>query len=387
MRLLASAILLGALAGAAQARHAVLPQADSPRQPVMADTFPTATITIPAGTKIVLALTSPVWANSAKPGDAIYSSAAFPVESSNQIAIPPGTYVQGQIDTLTRPKGRSSRAEFQIHFTKLIFANGYTVLLPSVPLETGGSQDQSVTGNDETLPQIPTAVATVYVDVSSRSDILLDKGTQIEMVLQNALSLNAGSVLAAARRTKPLQIAAVKSATRCQPTPGTPGTSDTVIPGTPGSPGTPDTVIPGGPGMPDTVIPGIPATPGTPPTIIPGSPGTPGTVCPAPPAVLSSQSAKDVHTKTLSLPAAVQIAGTNLSAGMYRLTWKGLGPMALLDLMQKGKHLVSVPARIITLDRRSSADGTTTRNNPDGSVALKSLRFAGENFVLSFDLG
>jgi hypothetical protein len=385
MRLVASAILLGALAGAAQAGQAISLQADSPSQPALAGTSQNATITIPAGTKIVLALTSPVWANTAKTGDAIYSSAAFPVEASNQIAIPPGTYAQGQIDSLSRPKGRSSRAEFQIHFTKLIFVNGYTVLLPSVPLVTGDPQGEMVTGDDATLPQVLTGIATVYVDVSSRSDILLDKGTQIEMVLQNALSLDAGSVLAAARRTKPLQIAAVKSATLCRPTPGTPGTSDTVIPGTPGSPGTPDTVIPGGPGMPPTVIPGIPATPGTPPTIIPGSPGTPGTVCPAPPAVLSSQSAKDVHTKTVSFPAAARIAGKDLPAGMYQLTWKGLGPKAQVDLMQKGKLVVSAQARIITLDKKSPADGTIARNNPDGSVAVKSLRFAGENFVLTFD--
>jgi hypothetical protein len=385
MRLIASALLLCALAGAAQARQTISPQADSPSQLPVAGTSPTPSITIPAGTKIVLALTSPVWANSAKPGDAIYSSAAFPVEASNQIAIPPGTYAQGQIDTLTRPKGRSSRAEFQIHFTKLIFVNGYTVLLSSVPLDTGGSQDQRVTGNETTLPQVPTGIATVYVDVSSRSDILLDKGTQIEMVLQNALSLDAGSVLAAARRTKPLTIAAVKSATLCRPTPGTPGTSDTVIPGTPGSPGTSDTVIPGGPGMPPTVIPGTPATPGTPPTIIPGSPGTPGTVCPAPPTVLSSQSAKDIHTKTISFTGAVQLAGKDLPVGMYQLTWKGLGPTAQVELMQKGKLMVSAQARIITLDGKSPADGTLARNNPDGSVAVESLRFAGENFVLTFD--
>jgi hypothetical protein len=166
MRLVASAILLCALAGATQARQAISPQADSPSQPPVAGTSQNATITIPAGTKIVLALTSPVWANSAKPGDAIYSSAAFPVEAGNQIAIPPGTYAQGQIDTLTRPKGRSSRSEFQIHFTKLIFVNGYTVLLPSVPLDTGGSNNQSATGDETTLPQVPTGVATVYVDVS-----------------------------------------------------------------------------------------------------------------------------------------------------------------------------------------------------------------------------
>jgi hypothetical protein len=386
MRWFASALLLSALAGAAQARQAISSQVDSHSQlSATSGTSQNSTITIPAGTKIVLALTSPVWANSAKPGNAIYSSVAFPVEARNQIAIPPGTFVQGQIDSLTRPKGRSSRAEFQIHFTKLIFVNGYTVPLSSVPLDAGGSQSQNLTHDEAALPQVLTAVATVYVDVSSRSDILLDKGTQIEMVLQNALSLEAGSVTAAARRTKPLQIVAVKSATLCRPTPGTPGTSDTVIPGTPGSPGTPDTVIPGGPGMPDTVIPGIPATPGTPTTILPGSPGTPGTVCPAPPAVLSSQSAKDLHTKTLSTTSAVQVAGKELPAGVYQLAWKGLGPTAQVEVTQKGKVIVQAPVRIITLDKKSLADGTTARNNLDGSMAVALLWFAGENFVFSFE--
>jgi hypothetical protein len=332
-----------------------------------------------------MAMTSPVWANSAKPGDAIYSSAAFPVEVGNQIAIPPGTYAQGQIDSLTRPKWKTSRAEFQIHFTKLIFVNGYTVLLPSIPLKASSSQSQGAPDDDAALPQVPTAIATVYVDVSPRSDILLDKGTQIEMVLQNALSLDAGSVMTAARRTKPSRIAAVKSATLCRPTPATPGTSDTIIPGTPGTPGTPDTVIPGGPGMPGTVIPGIPATPGTPDSIIHGTPGTPGTACPAPPAVLSNQSAQDVHTKTLFLAAAIQVAGKELAAGVYQLTWKGLGPTAQVEVMQKGKLIVRTQARIITLDRQSHVDGMTTRDNSDGSVTVESLQFAWENFVLCFD--
>jgi len=385
MRLLASAMLLAALAGTAQAGQAKSPKADSLDKPALAGTSQNSTITIPAGTRIVLALTSPVWAKSGKPGDSLYLSAAFPVVVNNEIAIPPGTYAQGELDTLTRPNRRSSRAEFQIHFTKLIFANGYTVLLPSISLDTSSSHSQSETGDDATLPQAPIAIATVYVDVSSRSDILLDKGTQIEMVLQGALSLDANSVMAAARRTKPLQIAVVKSATLCRPIPGTPGTSDTVIPGIPGTMGTPDTVIPGGPGMPDTVIPGIPATPGTPPTIIPGSPGTPGIVCPAPPVVLSRHDAQDVHTKTLSVTAAVQVAGRELFAGTYQFTWKGLGPTAQVEVMQKGKLIVRAQARIFTLDKKSPTDRTTTRNDADGSVTVESLRFAGENFVLSFD--
>lgn len=385
MRLLVSAIIFAVLLGPGQAGEAIPPQSDSPSQPAPDRTSPTSTITVPAGTKIVLALTSPLWAKSAKPGDAIYSSTAFPLAVNSEIAIPPGTYAQGEIDTMTRPGWRSSRAAFQMHFTKLIFANGYTVELPSAPQDSPGSYAESVTGKGPALPEVPTAIATVYVEVSSRSDILLDNGSQIEMVLQRPLSLDADRVAAAARRSKPLPIAPIKSATQCRPVPGTPGTPDTVIPGTPGTPGTPDTVITGAPGTPPIVIPGIPSTPGTPPTIIHGSPGTPGVTCPGPPVVVSSPRTPDVHKKSLTLTRPVQVIGQELAAGKYEFSWTGLGPMAQVDIFQKGKPIVHAWARIVTLDKKIVADATSERTNADGSVSLATVQFAGDVFELSFD--
>ena len=63
-------------------------------------------------------------------GDSVYAETVFPVAVNNQMAIPLGTYVQGQIDTLTPPGWLSPHAQFQMHFTKIIFADGYTVELP-----------------------------------------------------------------------------------------------------------------------------------------------------------------------------------------------------------------------------------------------------------------
>jgi hypothetical protein len=385
MRILVSAFLFTALAGAVDGGGATSQQLDSPSQQTLDRPSPTSTITVPTGTKIVLALTSPLWAKSAKPGDTIYSSTAFPVAVNNEIAIPPGTYVQGEIDTMTRPGWRSNRAVFQMHFTKLVFANGYTVALPSTLQDSSGSDVQSAPTKGPALPEVPTAIATVYVEVSSRSDILLDNGSQIEMVLQGPLALEEDRVAAAARQSKRLPVSPVKSATQCRPVPGTPGTSDTVIPGTPGTPGTPDTVITGAPGTPSIVIPGIPATPGTPPTIIPGSPGTPGVSCPGPPVVVSSPSTPDVHKKSLTLNRPVQVTGKELAAGKYEVIWTGLGPTAQVDIFQKGKPMVHARARVVTLDKKIPTDATSERTNADGSVSLASVQFAGEIFELFFD--
>jgi hypothetical protein len=398
MRRIVAAILLTAWVGWAQEVARSAPQSEAQSPPQDASTTQKSILTVPPGTKVSLALTRPIWAKTVQVGDTVYSATAFPVAVGNDMAIPPGTYVEGKIDALKRPGWLSGHAEFQLHFTKLIFANGYTVELSDVVADSSGGANQALSGNSAAAPPAPgtgatasgpvdiePAVARIYVDVSSRSDVLLDNGAPIEMLLQTPLSLESGSVAAAVRRSKPLQITQTKSSTRCVPTSGTPGSPDTVIPGTPGSPGTPDTVIPGGPGMPPTVIPGIPATAGTPPTIIPGTPGTVGTACPAPPIVIPQPAEQDVHTKTVTLTNPLQIGGTQLAAGKYQIRWTGLGPAARVEILQNKKQVVVAAARVVILGKKSLADAAVPRTNADGSVSLESLQFAAEAFALFFD--
>lgn len=273
----------------------------------------TTAATIPEGTRVALALAKPVRNKTTMAGDNIYAAVAFPVSVNGHMVLPVGTYVQGTIDSMKQPTWHSNHAEFQMHFTTLIFANGYAVPLAAAP--TVGAQ--------QNLPRVATAFANVYVDVSSRSDILLDNGSQIEMVFQTPLTLDAQKIADAARLAKSPLLSLANSATQCRPVPGTPGTTDTVIPGTPGTPGTPDTVIPGGPGMPPTIIPGIPPTPSTPPTVIPGTAGTAGVACPGPPIVVSRPS-NDVRSGNFELPTAARVAGRQLAPGKVRrdLDWR-----------------------------------------------------------------
>lgn len=234
-------------------------------------------VTLASGTKVGLAVTAPVWAKTAQAGDPLYLQTTFPVVADGRVAVPAGTYVQGTLLALTRPTRRLSRAQVDVLFNKIIFANGYAVILPDQPAP-GAS-----------LIGLPTATAArLTIQVNAANDLLLDNGTQLEMTLAAPVTLDAAQVAASLGVTRPLAPGALHSATRCRPTegtPGSPGTPDTVIPG---SAGTPSTTIPGGPGMPDITIPGTPATPDT---VIPGSPGSPGTMgsrCPAPPVVTSS---------------------------------------------------------------------------------------------------
>jgi hypothetical protein len=388
MRRLTIAVLLSTLACAAQTAP---PPQGSQASPQTKPSAANPRIVVPAGTTVSLALSNPILAKTAKAGDSVYAETAFPVAVKNQMAIPPGTYVQGQIDALSRPDWLSPHAQFQIHFTKIIYENGYTVVLPGANNVTSETPTDQPTSNAAAVPSaladdVIAAVASAYVDVSSSSDVLLDNSTQIEMVLQLPLRLNAASVADAVRRSGSAPLPQFKSATLCRPIAGTPGSPDTVIPGTPGIPGTPPTVIPGGPGMPDTVIPGIPATPGTPDSVIHGNPGTPGVSCPGPPIVTSNPKALN-YKEPFQLNASVQVSGKQLSAGSYQVSWRGLAPSAQVEILQNGNVVATVTARVVLLNRKSDADAPSMHTNSDGSVSLRSLRFAGQSFALYFDQG
>jgi hypothetical protein len=224
-------------------------------------------LVVPSGTQVPLEVIRPVRVKGAKAQDALYTQTSFPVAVGGTMAIPAGTYVEGEILSLTQPTRKVSQSKMRVRFTGLVFANGYTV-----PLGNDGSDADTMD---------------VTVQVSTANDLLLDNGAQMELTLTSPLTLSAKKVRAAIPLSKAVKPGSLASATLCRATPGTPGTA--------GTPGTPDTVIAG---TPDTVIPGPDGTsttiPGTPPTVIPGTPGTPGdpgtpgTVCPARPRVISS---------------------------------------------------------------------------------------------------
>jgi hypothetical protein len=181
------------------------------------------------------------------------------VTVGSTIVIPPGTYVEGKLEAVTRPTRKVKLAQLQVAIAKIIFANGYTIEVP-----------------------VDAAAANISVKATTANDLLMDNGAQFQIALAAPLSLDQQQIVSAIPLTRALVPGQFKTATLCRNVPATQGTPDTVIPGLPG---TPDTVIPGGPGMPDTVIPGTPATPST---TIPGIPGYPGYYCPAPPLVVSS---------------------------------------------------------------------------------------------------
>ena len=110
-------------------------------------------ITIPAGTRVPLALKQTISTKTAKEGDPVYAQTTFPFALNDRIVIPSGTYVQGKISYLKRGGGVKGRAEILIHFTSMIYPSGYTVMLPGSVENVPGAEKSTVKGSEGTVRQ------------------------------------------------------------------------------------------------------------------------------------------------------------------------------------------------------------------------------------------
>ena len=218
--LLLSSLLAAGQASPPQSQNAqVAPSAASPH----ADE---ASLTIPAGTKVPLALKQAISTKNAHEGDAVYAETTFPVVLENRIVIPAGTYVQGKISHIRRPGRVKGRAEVLMHFTTLIYPSGYTVMLPGSVENIPGSEKTSMKGSEGSVRQdsqtgqkVGTvgstaatgavvgglsaggkgaligagaggAVGTAIALLTRGNDVRLENGTSVEMVIQRPITLD-----------------------------------------------------------------------------------------------------------------------------------------------------------------------------------------------------
>jgi hypothetical protein len=196
------------------------------------------TFLIPAGTRVPLSLASPITSKSARPGFAVRAVTGFPVTVGTQLVMPVGTYVEGVIDKVT--KVGSAGPSLQMRFTRMVYADGYTVVVDGANTQAkaiGSPSDfqegaaYSIKGEDDTVdgsyfslvgqqPQPPptlqplpkpnigliagvsvgvTALAVILGILVGRNHgrgnrILFDTGWQFEMVLNSPVSVDASSV-------------------------------------------------------------------------------------------------------------------------------------------------------------------------------------------------
>jgi len=278
-----------------------------------------ATITIPAGTRLALVLTQPIESRTMRRGDDIYAQTTSPVNAGNQMVIPPGTFVQGTLDKFER---RGRRGELHLASMSITFPDGYVapisgpmtlatsdgyvlvdpgrnamlgIFLPAVGSGVGALIGHSVGTSSSTLTaSVPPGCTPGTIGCLSSSmtvpgnpgkntvtgaaigggvgfvvlmtlllhshHFLLAAGIPVEVTLGSPVSLLQDEVARAVEQSSEHPVAIEPVAP--PPLPPYPPPDDSA-PNVPGTPGTPPIVIPGPPG------PG--GVPG-PPIVIPGTP-------------------------------------------------------------------------------------------------------------------
>lgn len=205
-------------------------------------TVPTATavanpnqLLIPSGTKVPIVLKHAISTKATREGDAVYAETTFPVVLNERVVIPVGTYVQGRITHIQRAGRLKGRAEVLMHFTTLIYPSGYTVVLPGALQNAPGLDKATVRDEEGTVREdsqkgekagkaaergiqgaeggalagalasgtrggagigagLGGAAGVAIAMMSRGSDVKMDVGTSIEMVIQRDVTVDANRI-------------------------------------------------------------------------------------------------------------------------------------------------------------------------------------------------
>src|SRR5713226_521549 len=139
------------------------PAQSTPPPPANAAATPTA-ITIPAGTRVLMALTSPLHTTSATSGSGVYLATIYPIVASGRVVIPANSRVLGVVEQNRRPGRVKGRAQFRFRFNTLILPDNRVIpiagIMQSLP-GSGKNRTKGSKGTAEPVDQIDSDVYTI----------------------------------------------------------------------------------------------------------------------------------------------------------------------------------------------------------------------------------
>jgi type IV secretion system protein VirB10 len=174
---------------------------------------------VPAGTVIPVSLLNRLSTKNIKEGDGIYARTIFPITANNRIVIPEGTNVRGKVVSTERPGRVKGKASLTISFQTMILPNGYTIPIYGSlgGSDTGHREGEATIEGESTKGRdagdiakagaaggivggivrgrrgaaigggVSAGVALAGVLLSRGEDLTLDRGTVIEIVLDEAI--------------------------------------------------------------------------------------------------------------------------------------------------------------------------------------------------------
>ncbi|HEY2116738.1 MAG TPA: hypothetical protein VGJ51_16705 [Candidatus Angelobacter sp.] len=207
--------------------------------PQVATTTDPSSVTIPAGTRVLMVLKSPLHTTSGTAGSGLYLETLYPVVQDNRVVIPAHTQVQGVVESNERPGHVKRTSEFRFRFTTMIFPDNLVVPISGVLQSIPGAKNIRTHDKDGTLKPVdqtekvvtPVAAGAVggaiigahrafgigllpgaglgaalglgAVLLKRGDEIYLPQGSNVEMILAAPFSLEQSQVPANARYVGP----------------------------------------------------------------------------------------------------------------------------------------------------------------------------------------
>jgi hypothetical protein len=91
------------------------------------------------------------------------------------------------------------------------------------------------------------------------------------------------------------------------------------------------------------------------------------------------------NAHSVEISDAVQIGGTKLKPGNYKVEWQGTGPAVQVSFQQSGKTVATVPGTLKTNDDQVTNDAIVTEATGSGTSTLKEIDFRHLKQALVFD--
>jgi len=135
------------------------------RQP---DATPTS-VTVPAGTTVLMRLTSPLHTTSAADGSGVYLETIQPVVQDNGIVIPPHSHVLGTVEHDRRPGRIKGRAQFRIVFKTMILPDNRVFSIAGNLQSLPGSRRNRAQDAEHTIEPVDQIDRDVYTVVKGSS--------------------------------------------------------------------------------------------------------------------------------------------------------------------------------------------------------------------------
>jgi hypothetical protein len=124
-------------------------------------------ITIPAGTHLLMKLTSALHTTSATPGAGVYLETSLPVIAGDHVLIPEHTRVLGVVERARRPGRIRGRAQIRLRFNTLILPDDHVLSIAGNLQSLPGSEEHRTVDKEGTLEPVDQIDADVYTVAGS----------------------------------------------------------------------------------------------------------------------------------------------------------------------------------------------------------------------------